>query len=134
MFIRDKPTFNCLLPFLKLRYTLQSSTPHPQLPHPKPTCPPPLSPSGRTWHAGDTEQVGRADRERLQHVGRVVGVDHSHLAGVVRARADPHQRGEALVQRLALRADLLLLLIGRNKRMGEINAQTESGPRKLLDI
>lgn len=45
-----------------------------------------------TWNAGDAEDVRVADKEALQDVSRLVGIDDHSFGDGLCAGADPHQR------------------------------------------
>ena len=61
-------------------------------------------------YAGDAEEMGGADVERLQDVSRVVCINDGDFADGVSGGADPDQRGEQLLGLGGLRLDGLALL------------------------
>ena len=61
-------------------------------------------------HAGDAEEVGGADVERLEDISRVVGINDGHFADGVSGGADPDQGGEQLLRLGSLGLDGLALL------------------------
>ena len=65
-----------------------------------------------TWDTGNAQDVRVLDGEGIQQDLGLVGINHSHLAGVMGRGANPDQ-GRQLV--LAAIADRLLLFLNKKK-------------------